>query len=77
MKALKFSGKIWRFTFRRKSRNGLWFQFGGLFGKYALDHQNFLNWRNDLSFFRKWLKGASNYLLIPMSMILQEPWKLD
>ncbi len=45
--------------------------FGGLIGKYALSLVRIALIAGIIVLFRKWLReGASNYLLIPMSMIL-------
>ncbi|MDR2206143.1 MAG: lipoprotein signal peptidase [Flavobacteriaceae bacterium] len=46
------------------------FQFGGLFGKYLLVIIRIILIGGMIYMFRKWLKqGASNYLLVPMSII--------
>ncbi len=60
----------WRFTFVENPGMAYGLQFGGLLGKYALVIIRIFLIGGMIYLFRKWLKeGASNYLLIPMSMI--------
>lgn len=65
-----FGQDWWRFTFVENPGMAYGLQFGGLFGKYALVIIRIFLIGGMIYLFRKWLKeGASNYLLIPMSMI--------
>ena len=65
-----FGQDWWRLTFVENPGMAYGLQFGGLLGKYALVIIRIFLIGGMIYLFRKWLKeGASNYLLIPMSMI--------
>ena len=60
----------WRLTFVENPGMAYGFQFGGMFGKYLLVFIRIILISGMIYLFRKWLKeGASNYLIIPMSII--------
>ena len=59
-----------KFTFVENPGMAYGFQFGGLLGKYILVIIRIFLIGGMIYLFRKWLKeGASNYLIIPMSII--------
>lgn len=64
-------GQDWaRLTFVENPGMAYGFQFGGLLGKYFLVIVRVFLIGGMIYLFRKWLKqGASNYLIIPMSII--------
>ncbi|MCU7617241.1 lipoprotein signal peptidase [Chryseobacterium sp. PBS4-4] len=61
---------FFKFTFVENPGMAYGFHFGGLFGKYLLVILRLFLIGGMIYLFKKWLKqGASNYLIIPMSII--------
>lgn len=60
----------WRLTFVENPGMAYGFQFGGILGKYFLVLIRIILISGMIYLFRKWInEGASNYLIIPMSVI--------